>query len=201
MTIMKHTIFFRQGDRGWSESYWRDNPSHAEGLTQALALMNQRLRLMPGDCEIHAIRVSQPGLPRDSLLERPLTVTGTIPRGIYPADPSTAVVNQATDAFVVELIAAADRKNRIYLRGIPDTLINSGVFVGDPAWAARFNGPAPSFESLLVTNNWLVRVKSPVAGAFLTQPISSIRGTILTSRKTGRPFGLHPGRRGRRAAA
>lgn len=200
MPVFRGTMFLRSGDQGWTEGYFLDQPDH-DGARNALGILAlRRTHILSTDAHIQAVRVSNIDSPRDSLLTR--YTEGATPerQGDYGGGIDPEPCNQPSDAAIIELVSTPARKGRIYLRGIPDALIASGAFTPDAEWLAAFNTLAASWGATIRDGSFRVRTKDPAGGAFFSV-ITQVNLMGLTTRRTGRPFGLRRGRRGTRASA
>lgn len=193
------TFYFRHGNAGWSESYWNNGTDHAQVGTRALALLDARLNLMPSACKVDGVRVTAEGAVRESLH---MTLSTTQKEGQYTSvSQGTQDIHLADDSLLVELIANPSRKNRKFLRGIPDEIITGGKLQTGFTDFDTIDGPTGMFGILKdPANGWQVRNKignPPVVSYAL---ITNCRIVRPTSRRVGRPFAQPVGRRKRRAS-
>jgi hypothetical protein len=201
--LLKVTYFFRCKDQGWSESHYGDHVDYTTAGVNALALANARLGLLTSDAYIIARRISKPDTKRDSVVT--LYPIGSDDELIGEAEGNVANLkcNQPSDAVIFEVRASPALKNRVYLRGIPDTYIVSGEFTPAAAWTTQAVGNAVgTYLSRLKEGGWYVKAKDAESeGGFSYSFITDGAVLGLTSRKTGRPFGLRRGRRSNRRVA
>lgn len=199
MAFYRATMFFRCSDQGWSETHYAIADTHQDVYDALLALANKRKACMPPDCFIIGLRVSATDTKRDSILNIFPAATGVGSlQGAYGGVAGPERVNQASDALICELRFDPATKNRIFLRGLPDSLIVSGVFAPDVGFTQALTGAGGFLSALLNSTIWRVRTKTPTG--FSYSSATSFAQQALTSRKTGRPFGLRRGRRSKRRA-
>lgn len=189
------TLFFRANDNGWSETYYRADQGHAEAMSKTKELLIKRLALSPPMVTCIGARVSALGNPRDSVNFIPNTAQYSA--GGYTTAPLQVGINLANDALLIELRSSPARKNRKFLRGMPDDLFQDGVFAPPDAWMDTFDanaGFAGTLRSAL--NGWSVKCRvATVNPPYTLSEITEVVPLRATSRRTGRPFGQSAGRR------
>lgn len=200
MPIYQVTRILRNGDSGWSESYWTEQASASGAFAAALALNNAVRQLQVPSVRLDALRISLAG-------ERMSATHVDVPVGERTgASPDIGGViqhmNLAPDAALITIRTAIWRhKNRKFLRGIPDNAFqfNGLLLAAVPDFLARLNGPENSVLTTLIAQNFRVRTRqrAPLTG-FVYTTITAITVERATTRRVGRPFGLPVGRRRRR---
>lgn len=196
MPLYNCTFFFEMNATGWTETYVQEAADEATAQAGLLRLVPTRMDLSPDIVKLKALRISQSGMPRDSIL---VPVPSTMTAGRFGDFNATGDNCDMPDlAMLVEYRNGSRYKNRKFLRGLPDVIAHNGELV----WTnTAFNDAWLVFSARLshASESWRVRTKNP-AGGFQHQPITDVNRVRLTLRRVGRPFGLRVGRRKRRLA-
>jgi hypothetical protein len=169
---------------GWSESLWLNKPSFAESLTALQALAERRLALLPPTVRVRRIRVTNPHLPRASMIEQ------TEKFGHYETD-------QAKFPGVNLLLRFAYQgyHTNYHLDGLPKGLFR-GTAVGEAPdlWRRAFE----EYCTVVKANCVLVNRKHTAdrsSTETVVNPIESITPLRVSVRKRGMPFFMTRGRR------
>lgn len=170
MAFTKIVIFYNQGPRGFSETYWLpdQNPkAAADGLT------NQFLNAMVGfraqNTSIYAIRASNEGPPRLSYLR----LAGFQFQGASGLT-AESLPDVITTTAVVRLSSAAGVTRRVFLRGLPDDLVVRNIFARDTPPAAMI-AAIDKYTKALATAGMQIRYQlRPPAGGLAFQQVSAL---------------------------
>lgn len=202
MPDFRATLFFRNGDAGWSENYFCNAADHDAADDKLVALRTIRLRLSTIDVHCVARRVSSMDAARDGRVEVHDLITDDAHKGTHgKTDEPPQKTNLATDALLIHLTNNWTAFNRIFIRGLPDGVMQSnGQGPEYTAWKPKLLDPATGMFQHLIAQGWLIRRKVLVGG-YQLMPITKCVIGHFTTRKVGRPFGLRPGRRGMRPPA
>jgi hypothetical protein len=131
------TMFFKQGEFGWSETHWHQNINITTGAlyTASLGLANARAALLDSQSTLNEVRVSQDTVFRDSLVETfipPLSGAGFGGGGAFGLQPF--------DVLSLRAEGTSQYRKIIYLGGIESSFwSNPFVGISDPGWLAYFN--------------------------------------------------------------
>ena len=200
---MKCVLHINHPRAGWMETYYLKTNSYPLALDAAKLLVHYRRSFIAEGCKIVWARVSFLGRPRERQgLEG-------LPLGPLPQHPQGVPVDNPNDALHYAFETQTGRWGNRLLRGIADDLVADFIYNGvmpeplPPAQAlsspldggASLNRIRQSFLRWLVNNTMCVRIQEagpPTLGdAVDWQRVFPRR---VTTRRSGRPFGLHRGR-------
>lgn len=200
---MKAVLHVNHVSGGFMESYYLKTNNYPDALTAAETLCNYRRSFLATGTEIVWARVSFLGNPRER------QGLGGLPLGPLPQSPQDDPVNSMQDALHYAFETATGRWGNRLFRACPDTLIRDAKFTGimpeplNPALAlsnpldggASLTRIRQSFLRWLIINTQNIRVvaKGPPPDGE-AQAWSRCLARKVTTRDTGRPFGLHRGR-------
>lgn len=178
--------FFKFGSSGWSEVYGLQSTVLSTALTQLNSIMTKSLGLKHPDVTHIGARLSDLDIRGDSTL-----LPGQGP-GSYPPGLGTG----AMPPFVVMRVRAESSslyRGIRYLHGLPqDCFPDGSFFVPTLSW----NAASTAYREELITSASLIS-RNPTTGAYTLRSINGVAEDGIWSRKVGRPFDLHRGRRSR----
>lgn len=192
---MRITFFFSQPvlRTGWTEQYYTLDTQHEVAAQRASGLYPVRLNLAGNSTYLDAIRVSNVDHPRDSMVEN---FSGIPQRGTFGKDDTSDV---GWTSILVEKVWDPVKKNRVFMRGVPDDIIRVPVSLASQVivQSAKFQANFLEYSNALKNLNFAVRTKvpSPGTGFVYSAPIQFARIVRATTRHIGRPFGVPVGRR------
>lgn len=173
---IKVTLFFKERGQGWSENYYSNagsvqdvigTPTGQLGFaTIAGRLIALRVALLNSQASIIYVRASTLVNPRVSLgsYTDELSSTGTFQE---IAAPTLAPPAEIDTCLVVRLVAVDFKQGRLFLGGLPETIITPPqTYSPTAAWNAAF----ANFAAELENNQWLLVGRPPITGAI---PLSS----------------------------
>lgn len=131
MSQTRTTWFFKLKNYGWTESLHHTVEDVAIVTARCRDLAPYRKSILSNDAQLVGVRISDDLIFRDSTFLADPTIVGP---GTFPgtSDPAFTSLLLRWDA------STTTRKN-MYLRGIPDDLIEESVFVNSVDWLPRFN--------------------------------------------------------------
>lgn len=169
---------------GWSESLWINRPTWQQSLDALKALGEKRLALLPPTVRLRQVRVTNPQVPRSSMIHMFETF------GSYEAD-------QARFPGVSLLLRFSSHQgyhSTYRLDGLPKGIFHGAAVDEAPdAWRHAFE----EYCNAVKANCVLVNRRRSADGTTTetVNPIESIQPARVTVRKRGRPFFLTRGRR------
>lgn len=188
MPTLQAVLFLSKGTSGWSEVY----PLITAGYTAAKTVMEAgadlRQAMLTDDITIIGFRVSDYTIPGDSLAET-LNLPGNY--GIVP------IPHEKSEPANVAIRIRADTADFLhrgvrYLHAPPDSIITAGFYTPD----ADFETAMDDYLAWLALNCAIKHQLTPSPGAtYENLPIDEAVVDGVWTRNTGRPFGLHRGRR------
>lgn len=145
----KINFFFKQGELGWSETYYAVKENTRAALDSAKTVMPFRVGLLGGiggaeNPRLAEIRVSDVAIERDSL-------TYNVPPadGSFSAGPRGAALVHS--ALLIDALATDRYRRSLMLRGFRQDLIGpGGVYTPQPGFVLNFN----AFATKLKTEQW-----------------------------------------------
>lgn len=178
MADTKIVIFYNQGPRGFSETFWLPNQNPkvaADGLTNAF--LNAMISFRAANTSIYAVRASNEGPPRLSYLR--LLGAGFQGGGSGSADGLPDVI---TTTAVVRLNSADGFSRRVFLRGLPDDLVVRNVFSRDTPPAGLISA-IDKYVKALNTAGMQIRyqMRPPVGGLQFAQVQSLIEVPAISN--------------------
>lgn len=183
---LRGTLFWEHADgQGWTEHYYFNLSTHSAAETPLTNMANFRLAMQPATVELKGARVSNIDRARDSI---PFDLSGP---GTYA--PATGGVDLYPSVAIQILLGATPSiKNRMFMR----------------SWTSdNISGDVQNFQAAMITayDNWASGVLAnacqtltKVSGIATLTPINTVIPERVTTRRTGRPFGLPAGRHRRR---
>lgn len=169
MPVFKVTPLFRQGEQGWSETFYQTAPDidNAQFKTNIANLVRARLGIMSKRVTFQGVRVSDPLVFRDS---RFFSATSDLLSGIVPF---YNIQSTEQDTALVFRFEATSRFRRLFLaRGCPEFIVNDTdntyKAVGAPV-PASWGTKVTAFELALLgqnfgtfnAGNWQLYVQDP----------------------------------------
>lgn len=143
-SVCKATLCFQQEAYGWTESYYRDNPSSNLQAELALAetLATKRIAMSGAQTEITHLKVSREDFQRDVLLSEK-DWNGDAGQTSDAPDTAVLIKRYGTDNRSV---------SSLYLRGIWDALVRDGgrFWYNNPGWTPKYD----SWVNTLTSNAW-----------------------------------------------
>lgn len=164
MAFKKMAVIFGNEERySWTESYHFSDALALDAEQAALnSFVQLRAKMLPTDCFIIRIRL-QGGVPRYPRVY----VYENIP---YAHGTFAGKINSSDDALLIRLQSSQGAYNRVFMRGLPDSLVTGEQFlVDDPAWLAVYNPwkayleASPNFAIVSNFNN----IQPPILGGVL----------------------------------
>ncbi len=124
------TIFFKQRNAGWTETYWNLSTSPTQVRSRLDSLVILRAACLPNQSFIVASRVSLDDPTKDSDLR------------FYPGDglqgswPAAFPSDTASTCLTIGVRSSGNRRRKVSMRGIPDDVVTlGGTYTPDPVWA------------------------------------------------------------------
>lgn len=186
--VWKATLFMANtsGSFGWTESYFLAGISDSAAFTAAQNLATARLTILADDMQIDYVRLSQEGVPRDSVTVQSTPVIGGLTVGMRaPMSP--------WDALLVELTSTdrLTRGHKFFHGGFQDW------FNADESYKTgnADNTAITAYGDLIKTAPYVLRAGPKTARLY--KPILGIAYERKTTHHVGRPFGGLRGRRSR----
>lgn len=174
MPNWKVNFFFSAGKQGWSETYYTNTADGTGAVARAGALGTARIGLLANNVQFEAIRVSDDAVQGDSDLDAAPQLAGAKLQADALPDPPFV-------ALLIRAQAGLTYRRQLYLRGLPDELINPQ---GDQGGAifAKFERNLTRFLAVLSGGNWLIKAiaKAPESPR---QVITNITSLNLTQAK------------------
>lgn len=131
MTMFRTTWFFKVNNYGWTENLHHSAVDLATVSARVNTLAPFRKAILAGNAQLAAVRISDDDLFRDSTVNVNPPIFGN---GTYPG-----VSDPAFTSLLIRWDASPTTRKSLYLRGIPDELVDTGVFTNDPTWQTRWN--------------------------------------------------------------
>jgi len=149
--VFKHTYFFTQRETGWSESWYNGTGlSMGEQITKAQAYANQRSKSLAAQSFIRYARITDL-----SVTPHPVWVETLGPAGTGIGGGIASASDFVDTAVLVRVFNAPQtRRKNLYVRGIPDSIIDAG---GVYTPSAAFNKGIADWMEYLKNNGfgWL----------------------------------------------
>jgi hypothetical protein len=143
--IVKATLMYNCETYGWSETYYRNETTLAQGRLAAIDLADARHKPMGGNVILKAVRVSDDAVRGDSLIAQPAVGN------------DKDILDQGSDmpwnCWMLRAEAGAGVRRAVHLRGFPDNLI----FLPEDKQNAMINKLCKAFSKYLVDNSWCIR--------------------------------------------
>jgi hypothetical protein len=158
--VWRVTFLFEYAGFGWSETVYSLLDSYNQTLQAALVLAGLRAKLLAKDAELTYIRISDIRLYRDFGI-----VTGV---GSNPLANDDWAADYPTNALLVQVGcgvgASGQRRGRIFLRGLPDAVVDSR-FDGfwHPGALAGYPQAYADWRAALAGGNWALMLKNLTA--------------------------------------
>lgn len=189
MATFQGVIFHEVGISGWTYAVYLNASDGPAALANLDSLNTAILKVLPVPVFAPAIRVSDVTVKGDGFVQVPTNVHGTL----AAADASALY---STDVAARVALRTIDGKHRVnhYLRGLRDSdVVNNadGSTSPNPIWAALADTIAMISAFKTITVNWQKRSIPPVTA---TLDVGGL-APFCSTRRSGRPFGLHRGRR------
>lgn len=183
--------FVTRDNEGWSENLYLSAADIDTAATNAAGYIAPRMDLSPDNVDMVYGKVSDMTIKGDSLIITP--ATGFFPFiGTWTADPVGAYL-EANTALLIELLATASRKNRIFLRGLSLDVVTGREYKSPTGYNAKLT----ALFTWLVANVEIATTNKPVTHppvyTFAACVAAYLKGP--TARKPGRPFSLPVGRK------
>lgn len=182
MPLFRATFFFKNSNGyGWTETIHSNKATLTDVLNAAAALVPIRQKLMGNDVFLPFVRVSDDLVRGDSFIfQVPGGSTGNATHNAQTSDiPNTCLV--------IRLDASSTRRRTLYLRGQPDTVVQSGgVYTPDGPFITNMD----RWLQQLIDDTWAIKGKS---GTALPIPISTATQTLpdgVVTVTTPTPHGL-----------
>jgi hypothetical protein len=166
--------FFYVDDRGagWSESYHNTLTTLAGVLTQAKSLLPLRVALLGGSSALQFVRVSDDEQKRDSQIFRvPSNQQRSTTYKLNGSDPGNT-------SLPVRLDATDKVRRTVYMRGLPDVLVQDGGFwAPDGTWVGAWN----LYLAELIGKGWAIKARTAlVAPVNVTGALQTLPGGVVT---------------------
>jgi hypothetical protein len=182
-------LFCNQGSAGWSETYPLVPTGYVAASVIMDALVEIRLAMLCEDITVMGYRISDIDVAGDAYTDNSENAGqyGTAGAPPHPvSEPANVVLRIREDT--ADFLHHAIR----YVHGMPDQVVTGGAYSPD----AEFTTAMDDYLAWLATNAMIkhrTAVGPPVTYSFLA--IESAITDRIWTRNTGRPFGLHRGRR------
>lgn len=210
----KITLFFKNAEWGWSETYVTNKSGDLEGqVAYANGLIVLRQYLMPPGCSIIFGRVTEVPASRK---QQPAAWTQVIGQTDELTTPVAGECNRVEDALHFKFTGSSGKQAARHFRGVPDALITDKTFTIDEPAGGWGNAASPghppvavittyqaalnTFLTYLKEHTFLASPKTTVTIAgqdvigYNLDSIGSIIFRRVITRNTGRPFGSPRGR-------
>lgn len=171
MALIRGQIFFESGNTGWTETYFYEGSSLFDFVQNQLSLLrNKRMALSSPDIRSTYLRASFDNVFRDSQV---LTVVRSGTYGNKTSDPTFV-------SLLLRLSATDLYRRPVFLRGVPDELIDGQTFRPDATWTNNFN----DFGRYLV-RGFRIRVNDRNANPLLNGTKIDSTGVVTTVQAHG----------------
>jgi hypothetical protein len=152
MSVFHHTFKFSTNEHGWVEQFFRESPSWDAALTAGLALAQARYSILGAGVTLWQVRITLPGYPR-------AWATGGL---VGQTLPVPAMLPQVGAEISLSGGVSPTRTRSYFLRGLPQGAILNPL--GPSRWAPAWSTAILVWLKML-TQGWLMRIRSPVGGA------------------------------------
>jgi len=163
--VLKCTTFFRLGNQGWSETWFRDGSALASGQAALVALISVRKGILVQTGSIIGYRTS--------VVENPAIVShqnDTDIPGTYNA------LRDITNASLLwEAVTNAFTRRQVWTRGMPDVVLTSGRYDPSSLFAVAVN----NWANELTGNGWCIRTQNRA-----DWPLRNVAGIDATGKLT-----------------
>ena len=190
MAQYKGIVFFSAGFGGWSERYFLLSSTPAGAITNLMAVIAQRLKLLPTSAGYGPAFISDVAIRGDSTYLGPSAVgEGTWVDALGFMDVNVAAL--------VKWQVGVFNRNKTFLRGLPIGQTSNGSTNFSTAYLALVDDYLAAVEANCVMP---INIRNPTPPpTYIPSSYAPILGgtvnPTLARRKTGRPFGLPRGRR------
>jgi hypothetical protein len=183
--------FVTKDNEGWSENLYLSAADIDTAASTAGGYISLRMAVSPNNVDMVYAKVSDMAIKGDSLIVT--TMSGSFPFiGTWTETPTGAFL-EANTALLIEILATASKKNRMFLRGLSLDVVTGREFLNPTG----FNTALNAIFTWLTTNAQVAtQVKPhthPPTYTFAACVAAYLRG--VTARKPGRPFALPVGRK------
>ncbi len=175
MATIRCQLFFQTAANGWSETYFLSGTNTVSSLNTVKALTLRRMALSSFDTVCTYQRISDDAVFRDSL------VTSSPFPGTY--SPTLLSAPDFT-ALLVRLSSGVQFRRSLFMRGIPEALVQGQDFVPDATWISRFNSFATYLE-----NNFSLKVFDRALNPVIQGLFITAAGVCQTLTNTAFPVG------------
>jgi len=145
MALFRTTWFFKVNNYGWTENFHHMGSDYPTVRVACDALSAFRKSILGSNAQLVGVRISDDEVFRDSEFRQnpPIFGPGTWPTASDPA--FTSLLTRWDSGQVI-------RKN-LFLRGVPDELVEQGAWVNDPLWATRWS----AFRGAVISNQFAIK--------------------------------------------
>lgn len=192
MPTYRWSSYFQTKDNeGWSENYYLTAADIASAAGLASANIAPRMALSPNNVDMVYGKVSDVAIKGDSLIVLPMS--GSYPFvGTYTETP-TGCFLEANTALLIEILAGATHKNRVFLRGLSLDVVTGREFLNPSGFATAINAWTSYLSSGVLVRTEVVPHTVPKTYTYTPSDNAYVKG--VTARKPGRPFDLPRGRK------
>jgi hypothetical protein len=152
MPVIRVTVFFKQEEAGWTETYFLDRLTLDAATSSCIELCNRRADMLTGNSNLVAFRTSIEGVNRDARL-------------VFFDLPKNGAYGLSHPPFVcvdVRMEAGTLYRRTLYLRGIPKKITTGTQFNASPDWQAAYQAWKALF-GLQAPAGWSIYAHDPAA--------------------------------------
>lgn len=192
MPFFKCTAFFESSqEEGWTEGYYYQGNDHTIALNAFnLMLTLYRLPLMDSRSSLRYLRVSDEAVLKDSKVQ---SFGGAgIPGGFVSVLPRLI----GSERLLIDLEATPVMRFARFLGAIPGEEVTGRNFTPDANYQSAINAWVLQLKAFWLQKHRTNPGKKPAMYSYVNT--TDVRIVRMTTRRTGRPFGLVVGRRKRR---
>ena len=154
MPLFKSTLFFRQGNYGWTETLYVTKNTITEAAASGMTLAGSRRGLSTDEVELFRVRTARADQPNVVQIDN---ITGSNRFGNFPSAPNTDYADDPFTCLLFNASTAEGRKRTLILRGIPEAIDVNAAYTPTTTWTSRMN----SWINLLKQQQFQIRVSPP----------------------------------------
>jgi len=188
----KASFYLNSNDaEGWSENFYVSEADINTAATTAAGYIAPRMALSANNIHMVFGKVSDVTVKGDSLIVLPMS--GNYPFvGTYTESPAGCFL-EANTALLIELLAGATKKNRIFLRGLTLDVVTGRELLSPSGWASGFATWLTFIKTHFQVRKQVVPHTTPPTYTYTDADNAYFQR--VTARKPGRPFGEPRGRK------
>ena len=167
MALFRTTWFYKVKNYGWTENFHHPVEDVPTIAARCRDLVPYRKSILANDAELVGIRISDDDIFRDSTFLNDPTIVGP---GTFPGTSDPAFT-----ALLCRFDASTLTRKSLYLRGIPDELVENGAFLNSVDWLPRFN----AWRDRVISFGFGIKRLSTTANPFYDVLSIGADGTVL----------------------